>query len=189
MTQAHHRSKSPEIVRQTLLDCAAQVIAEEGLTGLTQAKVIRRAGISKGGLQHHFPTRQALVDGVVAHLQTAMLEEVHALMAKDPNPNGRATRAYIHACVRAMPDSEQAVNRALMSALFADPALQRNWGQFLNDALPRDDDEKASPETVRRRLLCRMTADGLWFAALCGNHTVPPGERAALIETLLAMTE
>ncbi len=88
MTKAHHRSKSPEIVRQTLLDCAAQVIAEEGLTGLTQAKVIRRAGISKGGLQHHFPTRQALVDGVVAHLQTAMLEEVHALMAKDPNPNG-----------------------------------------------------------------------------------------------------
>ncbi|EKP4477760.1 TetR family transcriptional regulator [Cronobacter dublinensis] len=189
MNQAHHRSKSPEIVRQTLLDCAAQVIAEQGLTGLTQEKVIRRAGVSKGGLQHHFPTRQALVDGVVAQLQQALLEEIHTLMAQDPNPKGRATRAYIHACVRAMPDSEQAVHRALMTALFADPALQQNWGQFISETLPRDEDDSAAPDIARRRLLCRMAADGLWFAALCGDHTMPPDDRAALIETLLAMTE
>ncbi|AKE96167.1 TetR family transcriptional regulator [Cronobacter sakazakii] len=189
MSKAHHRSKSPEALRQTLLECAAGVIAEQGLTGLTQEKVIRRAGISKGGLQHHFPTRQALVDGVMHHLEQALLEEIQTLMAQDPNPNGRATRAYIHACVRKMPDSEQAMQRALMTAIFADPALQQRWGVFLRDALPRDDDEHASPEKTRRRLLCRMTADGFWFAALCGDHTVPPDDRAALIETLLAMTE
>ncbi|EKK3981571.1 TetR family transcriptional regulator [Cronobacter sakazakii] len=189
MSKAHHRSKSPEALRQTLLECAAGVIAEQGLTGLTQEKVIRRAGISKGGLQHHFPTRQALVDGVMHHLEQALLEEIQTLMAQDPNPNGRATRAYIHACVRKMPDSEQAMHRALMTAIFADPALQQRWGVFLRDALPRDDDEHASPDVARRRLLCRMTADGFWFAALCGDHTVPPDDRAALIETLLAMTE
>ncbi|WP_256743556.1 TetR/AcrR family transcriptional regulator, partial [Cronobacter sakazakii] len=81
MSKAHHRSKSPEALRQTLLECAAGVIAEQGLTGLTQEKVIRRAGISKGGLQHHFPTRQALVDGVMHHLEQALLEEIQTLMA------------------------------------------------------------------------------------------------------------
>ena len=50
--------------RDLLLQSALRILMdEEGV--LTLDAVVKRSGISKGGLTHHFPTREALVEGVV----------------------------------------------------------------------------------------------------------------------------
>ncbi|HEY1845272.1 MAG TPA: TetR/AcrR family transcriptional regulator [Buttiauxella sp.] len=186
MTLAHHRPKAPEQLRQTLLNCAAQIIAAEGLGGLTLDKVVKGTGISKGGLQHHFPSKDELINAVFIDLQQQLIDEVNAGMALDPNPEGSATRAYLNACGRMMPDEEQAINRALIAAMLADPSLRDSWALFINNALPQDD---AEPEFAEQLLLCRLAADGLWFATLCGYHNITDVQRQALLARLLNLTE
>lgn len=185
MSQAHHRPKDPAALRQQLLDSAARIIATRGLPALTLDKVVKESGISKGGLQHHFATRQALVDGVFQTLQLQMREEIDQEMAREPDTEGRATRAYIRACARLMPDHEQEMNRALMAAMMADPRLRDEWAEFINQ-LPQDPGDEA---ISRQRLLCRLAADGMWFAALCGCHSQAPEQRRWIIEQLLTLAE
>lgn len=51
-----------------LLLSAATNILMEGESVLTLDAVSKRSGISKGGLIHHFPTKEALIEGVVEQL-------------------------------------------------------------------------------------------------------------------------
>ncbi|WP_010667510.1 TetR/AcrR family transcriptional regulator [Acetobacter aceti] len=54
----------------------------------------RDAGVSKGGLLHHFANKKALLDGF--HAGNGNFQARHpCLMQKDPVETGRATRAYI----------------------------------------------------------------------------------------------
>lgn len=186
MTQAHHRPKAPEHLRQTLLNYAANIIAREGLGNLTLDKVVKGTGISKGGLQHHFPSKDELIDAVFIDLQRQFADEINTGIANDPNPVGRATRAYLNACARMMPDEEQAINRALIAAMLACPVMRDSWALFINNALPRDCVEPAFAEQL---LLCRLAADGLWFATLCGYHNITDTQRQALLTRLITLTE
>ena len=62
MTLAHRKPKQPELVRQKLLDVALQIVVAEGPHAVTLDAVAKRAHVTKGGLQHHFPSKQALLD-------------------------------------------------------------------------------------------------------------------------------
>ncbi|MDF3884015.1 TetR/AcrR family transcriptional regulator, partial [Cupriavidus basilensis] len=64
MTQAHRRKKQPDVLRPQLLQSAAQLALESGLRAVTLDAVAARAGVSKGGLQHHFRNKQALLDAL-----------------------------------------------------------------------------------------------------------------------------
>ncbi|WP_408639726.1 hypothetical protein [Dryocola boscaweniae] len=59
-------------------------------------------------------------------------------------------------------------------------------GRSINNALLQDD---ASPEFAGPLLLCRLAADGLWFATLCGYHNITDVQRQALLSRLLKLTE
>lgn len=52
----------------TLADAAIDVIADEGLRGLTHRAVEQRAGLPAGSTSYYFKTRSALVRGVLARL-------------------------------------------------------------------------------------------------------------------------
>ncbi|MCD0167012.1 TetR/AcrR family transcriptional regulator, partial [Deinococcus sp. 12RED42] len=54
------RSRQPELTRAALLAAASTVLREQGAS-LSLDAVARAAGVSKGGLLHHYPTRDALL--------------------------------------------------------------------------------------------------------------------------------
>jgi AcrR family transcriptional regulator len=43
-------------------------VVEEGVSGMTLEAVAREAGISKGGLLYHFPSKVALIGGMIGRL-------------------------------------------------------------------------------------------------------------------------
>lgn len=57
--------KTPEQTRNKLLEAAAHIILTQGAAHLTLDQVAQAAGISKGGLLHHFPTKEALLIGLL----------------------------------------------------------------------------------------------------------------------------
>ncbi|MTD43704.1 TetR family transcriptional regulator [Conexibacter sp. W3-3-2] len=78
------------LTRLRLLDGAVEVLARDGYAGLSTPEVSRRAGVSRGAQQGHFPTRLELVRAVIHELtdrQTRQLERsLAALPGKRPRP-------------------------------------------------------------------------------------------------------
>src|SRR5690348_11094601 len=76
--------------RERLLDAAERVVAESGATHLTLDAVAKSAGVSKGGLLYHFPSKEALLEGMLAR----HFEDVDAEVARRLESRGRkASRA------------------------------------------------------------------------------------------------
>ena len=77
--------------KDALLDAAEALLWEQGTQALTLTAVADRAGVSKGGLLYHFPTKEALIRGLVARL----IEEFDALIAVVRRPAARLVRARL----------------------------------------------------------------------------------------------
>jgi DNA-binding transcriptional regulator YbjK len=88
--------------RARLLDAAVELVADHGVRGLTHADVDAAAQAPAGSAQEVFPTRQALVEGVMARCIERETE-----MAAGPRPGVEATADGIaemfgHFVVRAL---------------------------------------------------------------------------------------
>ncbi|MFD4373892.1 TetR/AcrR family transcriptional regulator [Streptomyces sp. NPDC058486] len=69
-------ARSPRV--QALLDAAVEVIAEEGLRGLTHRAVDARAAVPAGSTSYYFRTRQALLADVIAFIAEQELADIEA---------------------------------------------------------------------------------------------------------------
>lgn len=57
-------SRAKKIDENAILDAAEEVIRESGAGGLTIEAVARRAGVSVGGLQYSFRSKDALISAM-----------------------------------------------------------------------------------------------------------------------------
>lgn len=81
-----------QATRRRLLDAAVEELVEHGYAKLTTQSVARRAGVSRGAQQHHFPDKAALVGEAVRHLILLQIEELRTTtMHLDPG-RGRTER-------------------------------------------------------------------------------------------------
>jgi AcrR family transcriptional regulator len=63
-TQAQRRDE----MRKALLDAAVASLVERGFANTTTLDVQRKAGVSRGALLHHFPSKADLLVATIAHL-------------------------------------------------------------------------------------------------------------------------
>ncbi len=62
------KTKIPTVETRTrILQAASEVIRREGAMALTLDAVAKKAEVSKGGLLYHFPSKDALVRGLLEH--------------------------------------------------------------------------------------------------------------------------
>ena len=62
--------------RLLILDAAVACLVEDGYAGASTLAVQARAGVSRGRLLHHFPSRAELLVAAAEHLSTTLLAEV-----------------------------------------------------------------------------------------------------------------
>jgi AcrR family transcriptional regulator len=71
--------------RAALLDAAIECLVDRGYADTTTIETARRAGVSRGAQQHHFPTKAELLATAVEHLFDRRRTEFRdALAAVDP---------------------------------------------------------------------------------------------------------
>lgn len=171
--------------RQALLDAATRVVRDGGAAGLTLEAVARSAGVSKGGLLYHFPTKEALIAAMIDDLQTRFEAEVAAALARDTEPGpGRWLRAFVRATFGIAPQ-ELDLTASLLAAAGTNPALLAP----LREAFARWQAlAEADGLAPAQATLVRLAADGLWFADLL--RVAPPGDRlrTEVREALLQLT-
>ncbi|MYW05447.1 TetR family transcriptional regulator [Streptomyces sp. SID3343] len=84
--------------RVRLLDTAVQVLAELGWQGGTVTVVAGRVGLSRGAVQHHFPTREDLFTAAIDYMAGDRLARARLDQALIPEGPGR-TEAVIEAII------------------------------------------------------------------------------------------
>nr|WP_256788190.1 helix-turn-helix domain-containing protein [Frankia sp. AvcI1] len=70
-TQRQRRASSRELI----LDAAVRGLFEDGYARTTTVAIQTRAGVSRGRLLHHFPSREDLLVAAAQHLAGERIEE------------------------------------------------------------------------------------------------------------------
>jgi AcrR family transcriptional regulator len=174
--------KNPHKVRSALLNAAQTVVIEHGSSRLTLDEVAQRAGVTKGGLLHHFGNKRDLLHGLADDLLARFEARIEELIAHDPVHAGRFTRAYLRVSLTPVPE-ESAMAAALIGLSLVDNELGPRYRSWLQRKLTQYADSDDN-EPCR---LVRLAADGAWLAIL-----VDPRERDKFAEIeamLLAMID
>ncbi len=171
-------------VRRQLIEVAARICVERGFGGLTLDAAAREAGVSKGGLMHHFPSKQALLDGLCDFVIEAFDRRLAEIAATDPDPRGRFTRAYLLANAEAgtAPAIEHWNSLAILMVAQAD--MRARWGRWMEAHIARIEAVEGSTAC----LIVRLASDGLWLFDMFGAPGVAAERREGLIDALVAMT-
>lgn len=185
MSEAHHRKKEPDQVRGALLNCAARITAEVGLGNLTLEAVSKAAGVTKGGLFHHFSNKKALVEAMIEKVISELDQMIDEHMANDDMEYGRFTRAYVDVAFL-----EEYLNpadpwAALCMSSIHEHELQNRWAKWMVQRL-RDHESTDNDPTLE---IVRLAADGAWIAfMLQAQNSEYSLDVPALRERLIAMT-
>lgn len=116
------------IDRETLLDVAEEIVNTRGAAALTIDAVARAAGITKGGVQYSFGTKDALIDAMLDRWAKSYAEEFARLSGSDPDAL-TAMRAHVEA-TRQSDAASNAKAASLVAALQQTPehlASTRRW--------------------------------------------------------------
>jgi AcrR family transcriptional regulator len=75
---------APTPRQEEILDHTFELVREAGLAGLTMKKVAERVGFTEAAVYRHFPSKQALLLGLVGRLEEMLLGTVRTI-ARDPS--------------------------------------------------------------------------------------------------------
>lgn len=168
------------LCRDRLLDAAATLVPRRGSGELTLDAVAKHAGVSKGGLLYHFPSKDALIQAMIARMVEAFNAEVLAAVAKEPAGPGRLTRAIIKVGFdhpKGMIQKDERLRRALLAAVSNKPSLLepvranvRKWiTELESDGLPKG-----------YSLLALAVMDGVCFWKMFQMHNPSTADIAGL---------
>lgn len=74
------------VARAKILRAFAELLSDSGERAATLDAVAARAGVSKGGLLYHFPSKDALVGGLTDHLRELTEADVAVMRAAPAGP-------------------------------------------------------------------------------------------------------
>lgn len=117
MTQS---TKAAGSTKQRLLEAAETLARRQGPGNLSLDAVAAEAGVSKGGLLYHFPTKSKLLEALVTH-HLARLDEALRAQEATGRPNAAICaymEQFLQECARQKPPAA-----GLMAALADNPQL------------------------------------------------------------------
>ena len=101
--------------REHLLDAARELFARDGYDATSIEAVLRRSGVSRGSLYHHFSDKKALFEAVLHRLQAEVVEST--IKAARGSVDGvEALKAGCIACVKLARDSPSVSRMLLIDA-------------------------------------------------------------------------
>ncbi len=172
-----------------ILAAAEDLVIREGVSRLTLDSAAQEAGVSKGGILYHFPSRAALVSAMVERFVVSFEADLVERQAYSKEP-GAFTRAYLEATFdpREAPADcrEIRLGGALLAGVTSDPELLKPMRERFEtwQAALEQDGIPAEVATV-----VRLAADGLWLSDLFELAPVSAEARAEVRAQLLALLE
>ncbi|WP_409525828.1 TetR/AcrR family transcriptional regulator [Nitrincola sp. MINF-07-Sa-05] len=178
------RKSSPDS-RNAILDAAQQVVAREGAANLTLDAVAKESGFSKGGLLYNFPSKEALIQGMLQRLIDSVEPKMQAFrdeVASELNPT---LQAMIE-CVRCEEIIDRNISMAILAAGAQNPQLLDPLRNLYKEHYQSIQQESPDPDLA---MLLWAAADGLMFMSLLNIEPFPADKADHLMDRLLQLAK
>lgn len=166
--------------RDLLLDAALRLLGSQNMNLLTLDNVAKEAGVSKGGLLHHFKSKEALIEALLLRLFRAFEGRVEHYYAIETDTAGRWLRAYVMA---SFDDDHLPMELTLflLTSITENERLRtvvqayyNEWAaRLFNDGIPR-----------ARAMLIQQATDSYWIDRSLGIMPNDLVAEAELVEEL-----
>lgn len=166
----------------TILKAASKVVLEKGVGALTLDAVALEAGVSKGGLLYHFPSKDKLIEGMIARLVSAFDFALEQELVKT---NGDWLTAYINASFVSNPEYNQ-LSSALFAAIANNPDLLKPLQDHFVEWQKKAEESAPTPEMGT---IIRLSMDGLWVSDLLGFSPPSSTMRKKMLKVLMEMMQ
>lgn len=168
--------------RNAAIQAALAIIARDGPGRLTLDAIARESGISKGGVMHHFRTKEAVVTALLEHLTERFGKFTQEYLAEiGPDKPGAILEAQI-ATLRESIATPHSAFFAILGAVAENPDLLSINRAAEAEALKAVKAEAADPELA---VLRWMAARGLHMTTLLGTCPLSAEERDRLFDRLI----
>ncbi|WP_054703563.1 TetR/AcrR family transcriptional regulator [Bacillus sp. JCM 19041] len=166
--------------KQSILLAAYRIVETKNIQELTLDEVAKQAGVSKGGLLYHFPSKEALLKGMIG----GVTEGWEELLEHKKEDLSFAMRYYL-ASFKATDDPNFA---SLNTTMVAARTYQSDLLQPLQRKFKEWHTELES-EVGEEALLIRLICNGLWFSDLFGLEPITETQKQQLTKIVKKMTE
>ena len=153
-------------VREAILDAAVDLVEAKGAGAMTLDAVAARAGVSKGGLMHHFKSKEALLTELIERVANTFEQERQASVATlVANAGGGASHevelmmTYLDRAFAGLGARNQGA-MALFAAAVHQPSLLQPVRDYFARRTAETLQHSRSPKAA---LAVMMLADGLWL--------------------------
>lgn len=180
---ARTAGRSASDTRRVVFDAASVVFRTRGMAA-TLDDVAQEAGLSKGGVIYHFPTKDHLMTALAQSLLEDFRESVYRCLDPADEQPGRLTRAYVRASLAEAEFRAAHEAYALITQLITSPAVAEVARE---DAVRWRNELEADGLPPAVMSLVVAAADGASVAPLWGND-VSDEENEHLAEQLIALT-
>ena len=168
-----------------IVDAAEDVVVEAGASHMTLEAVAARAGVSKGGLLHHFPTKEALLDAMIGRLIEKREESRKRVLDDLPDGPTRELKAYIMSGLVRDQKADR-VGAPILAALAHNPKLaepireiiKKRYAEFVTKGIK-----------FERAIVFALAADGLLFHEVVSTSPFTAEQRRGVVNELLRIVE
>lgn len=179
------RTRNPDDKIERILAAASKILADGGyMTRFSLSAVAAEAGVSKGGLLHHFPSKEALLRGLSENLIDYFEERLLVEMQNEPEGTpGRFARAYI-----ATAFSDEYGSSQISPILLAFNRYSADGGPVESRFIAfqnRLENDGLNPTTAN---LIRMAVDGMLYTEMIDAEPIDEKARSQMIAQLIQMT-
>jgi len=155
--------------KRRILDAAEQIVLRDGVGHLTLEASATEAGLSKGGVLYHYPSRDALVAAMVTRIIQEFEDDIASHLPESGSPEtevpGAYARAYIRATLAPAAPGQERLGAALLAAAAAEPELLIPLQEAAVGWQARLIDDGLDPALAT---VIRLACDGLWLCDLFG---------------------
>ena len=153
--------RKPEATKTAILDAAKRILTENGALVLTIDEVAKAASVSKGGVLHYYPNKEALILKLLQRELDRFDADVEHLQRQDPAAPGAYTRAFLRACVD---EYVRGASHAAISGLeFRNIRATQVLAQaYINRWQQRVEGDGLDPVVAT---LVRFASGGIWLSA------------------------
>ncbi len=170
--------------RTKILDAAIRVVSREGITALTYESISAETGLTRGGMLYHFPSREALLLGLLEYVSQQWESALEAAAGKTAEEATTQERfaAYVKVATQM---SATRVELQFMVEGSTSPELAAPWTGVISRWAPGFVGE--TPDHDAMHWIVRLAADGLWAYESITNQTIPAELRERISTQLLSM--
>lgn len=161
------------------------LVTGQGISRMTMDSVAEEAGMSKGGLFYHFPTKEVLIESMLNQIFNQFDEQLEEEFESEEVAGGR-TRSYLKTTFLKHDQDENEFVLALLAALVNYPELLTTAREYYHKWQSQLENDQTDPVDST---IVRLATDGLWFSELFGLAPIDEELREQVFDRLTTLTK